>query len=181
MPIEDDKIAGKRSKNHERGDIYKVPASLTANLYYDLLTKEGGIIDCIKAKYRLPEGVNIIVQQDGATPHTGKDNLNKINEYCRNKQIPMEFIKQPAQSPDLNVNDLGLFHSLKSCVSKKLRTIKTIDSLKTTVQKEYELYNSSTILKIWDHLEFVYKQIRLYKGQNTYPTHRKIQQKSAKL
>ena len=120
--------------------------------------------------------MKIIVQQDGAPSHTGENNLQKINQYCIDNQIPIVFVTQPAQSPDLNINDLGLFHSLKTGASKKLRQIKTIQELKDLVIKTFENYDCSKVMNIWEHLKFVYEQIRKFNGQNTYPTHSKKRQ-----
>lgn len=53
---------------------------------------------------RLPKG----------TPYTGHDTPQKINETCREGRSIIKLVTQTAQSPDLNVNDLSFFASLKS-------------------------------------------------------------------
>ena len=53
------------------------------------------------------------MQQDGASPHTGKNNPEIINSAGMGRGWMVELVTQPAQSPDLNVNDLGVFASLK--------------------------------------------------------------------
>ena len=58
----------------------------------------------------------IRVQQDGATPHTGHDNPRKLNLAGKAGGWNIKLVTQPAQSPDLNINDLGFFSSLKSRV-----------------------------------------------------------------
>ena len=52
-------------------------------------------------------------EQDGATPHTGKDNPDILNSAGMGRGWLVELKTQPSQSPDLNVNDLGFFASLK--------------------------------------------------------------------
>ncbi|CAM9548185.1 unnamed protein product, partial [Laminaria digitata] len=47
-------------------------------------------------------------QQDGATPHTGKDNPEILNSAGMGRGWLVELKTQPLQSPDLNVNDLGI-------------------------------------------------------------------------
>ena len=60
----------------------------------------------------------VIVQQDGARPHTGKDVVNRLNELGAACSPRIVLRTQPAQSPDLNVNDLALFRALDVAVRK---------------------------------------------------------------
>ena len=48
----------------------------------------------------------------------------------------VELVTQPAQSPDLNVNDLGFFASLKSRVWGM--NASSIDELVETIFQQYE-------------------------------------------
>ncbi|CAN0312642.1 unnamed protein product, partial [Scytosiphon promiscuus] len=47
--------------------------------------------------------------QDGASPHTGKNNPEILNSAAMGRDWMVELVTQPAQSPDLNVKDLGFF------------------------------------------------------------------------
>lgn len=58
----------------------------------------------------------VVVQQDGASLHTGKNNPEILNSAGMGLGWLVELVTQPAQSPDLNINDLGFFSSLKSRV-----------------------------------------------------------------
>ena len=53
------------------------------------------------------------MQQDGASPHTGKKNPEILTSAGMGRGWMVELVTQPAQSPHLNVNDLGFFASLK--------------------------------------------------------------------
>jgi hypothetical protein len=44
-----------------------------------MMTKPGGVIPSIKKTMSHLKGSEIIVQHDGATPHTGDDNEAKLN------------------------------------------------------------------------------------------------------
>ena len=44
-----------------------------------------------------------------------------LNEYGATCSPPIEVVTQPAQSPDLNINDLAFFRAL-GCAVRKLRT-----------------------------------------------------------
>ncbi|CAN0246369.1 unnamed protein product, partial [Discosporangium mesarthrocarpum] len=52
------------------------------------------------------EGGEISVQQDDATPHTGKGNLEWLSEAGKRQGFHIKLCTQPAQSPDSNINDL---------------------------------------------------------------------------
>ena len=54
-------------------------------------------------------GKPVIVQQDGASPHVGKGNLEYLRQEGRENGWKIKVATQPAQSPGLNVNDFGLF------------------------------------------------------------------------
>jgi hypothetical protein len=47
-------------------------------------------------------------RRSGASPHVGKGNLEFFNVEGRKDGWKIQVITQPPQSPDLNVNDLGL-------------------------------------------------------------------------
>ena len=53
----------------------------------------------------------VIVHQDNALPHISSNDA-AFQTSCAQKQLKIELINQPAQLPDLNVNDLGLFCAL---------------------------------------------------------------------
>lgn len=55
------------------------------------------------------------IQQGGAIPHTG-EGTKKLKRARREEKREIKQVTQPAQSPDLNTNGLGLFASLKSRV-----------------------------------------------------------------
>jgi hypothetical protein len=59
------------------------------------------------------KGKEVIIQQDGASPHVGRGNIEYFNQEGRKDGWKIQVVTQPPQSPDLNVNDLGFFRSLK--------------------------------------------------------------------
>lgn len=67
----------------------------------------------VRRKMPWLRGEPVVIQCDGASPHTGKDNINQLNREGQKKGWDIRFVQQRAQSPDLNVNDLGFFRSLK--------------------------------------------------------------------
>ena len=71
--------------------------------------------------YPYPKFKKVVVQQDGASPHTGKDVVARLNAIGAELSPKLEVRTQPAQSPDMNVNDLALFRALDVLVRKMRR------------------------------------------------------------
>jgi hypothetical protein len=74
-------------------------------------------------KKKMPRNNNIILQQDGAAAHhlPEDDSLfkPKVEELFSDKNAVILYT-QPAQSQDLNVNDLGFFASLQSILLQNI-------------------------------------------------------------
>jgi len=49
-------------------------------LYYDTMTRKGGVFDTNKAKLLCLGGEEIVVQYDGAPSHRGKGNDTKLDD-----------------------------------------------------------------------------------------------------
>ena len=78
----------------------------------------------------------------------------------------VELVTQPAQSPDLNVNDLGFFASLKSRVWRM--NASSIDELVDPIFQQYEEYDSATLERVWQSLFKVYNQTVRKMGDNDF-------------
>ena len=78
----------------------------------------------------------------------------------------VELVTQPAQSPDLNVNDLGFFESLKSRVWEMNSS--SIDELVETIFQQYEEYDSATLERVLQSLFKVYNQTLRKMGDNDF-------------
>ena len=78
----------------------------------------------------------------------------------------VELVTQHAQSPDLNVNDLGFFASLKSRVWGM--NASSIDELVQTIFQQYEEYDGATLERVWQSLFKVYNQKIRKMGDNDF-------------
>ena len=78
----------------------------------------------------------------------------------------VELVTQPAQSPDLNINDLGFFASLKSRVWGM--NASTVDELVQTIFDQYEEYDGDTLERVWQSLFKVYNQTLSKLGDNDF-------------
>jgi hypothetical protein len=101
-----------RSANHALGDLKWTDFILDREGKKRMMI--GLMLPDIKKK--MPINNNIAVQQDGAKAHlpvNDPDFKTKVQELYGNEDA-VKLYTQPAQSPDLNVNDLGFFASLQS-------------------------------------------------------------------
>ena len=76
----------------------------------------------------------VILQQDGAGSHIKQDD-EEFKEAVEELGVNVRLLTQPAQSPDLNINDLGFFASLASLTKK--RKVKSEYELVKMVEEEF--------------------------------------------
>ncbi|CAM9320721.1 unnamed protein product [Discosporangium mesarthrocarpum] len=107
-PIADTVAAMRSRKNRNKGTMMLKPATINAERYKELMIDK--VIPEIKARMPRPPGHTIFVQQDGAKPHTGRGVMEAI-QAKEGDSIILET--QPANSPDLNVNNLIFFLSIQ--------------------------------------------------------------------
>jgi hypothetical protein len=148
---------------------------MDADLYYQFMTHsedEGddlnGVFARIKAKMPFLRGEHVIVQQDGARAHTGRGNVEKFNELGREGGWHIEVVTQPAQSPDLNINDLGFFRSMKTRVEALKARNPTLDTMMEGVEQAWEAFDAQTLERIWAHQLECYRRILIQEGGNYY-------------
>ena len=64
------KTAKKTSKNHKRDDVYGEDTTMTSELYFELM--RDSVFRAIVKAFAGTGIKTVVVQQDGARPHTGK-------------------------------------------------------------------------------------------------------------
>ena len=139
-------------------------------VYRALLLNE--VVPSIIAKWPTDEyedpNYTITIQQDGATSHITMDDI-PFEETLEEIGVPTGKIKlltQPANSPDLNLNDLGFFNSLQSAYYQNCpsNAIELIDMVRET----YEEYPVNKINRIWLTLQSCMNEIIKSNGGNQY-------------
>ena len=105
-----DKIAMRDSKHHTRCDVYKIDCDMNGDMFYRIVTEE--LLPNIREK--MIDFDVVYVQMDGVPPHIRRlKDLHEAGAERRQiggKQAPrVKFVQQPANSPDVNVNDLCFF------------------------------------------------------------------------
>ncbi|CAM9249417.1 unnamed protein product, partial [Discosporangium mesarthrocarpum] len=115
------------------------------------------VIPTIKAKMPRPPGRIIFVQQDGAKPHT------KRGAEAGNSIL---LGTQPFNSPDLNTNDLGFFHSIRQL--KENVGVTTAEGLVEATLEALDIYPHEALECVWHSLFAVYGEIMGSKGGISY-------------
>jgi len=109
----------------------------------------------------------IITQQDGAPTHINPGDhewMETLTEMGLDEKI--RLITQPANSPDLNINDLGFFNALQSmcyCTtpSNELELIEM-------VEQNYKDYPCNKINQIWVTTQTAFNNVLDNFGGNKY-------------
>ena len=145
---------------HDKDEVYSHDCNMDADLYRQFMTNEvalgdpfDGVFGKIKDKMPNARNINVVVRQDGATPHVGKGNLEYFNARGQLNGFNIVVVTQPSQSPDMNINDLGFFRSLKCRVAHAWTRDehKCLDAMMEKVESEWENYDYGTTERIWAH------------------------------
>lgn len=166
-PVGELSMYQRRSATHQRSDI------MWQNFNLDRDEYERMIIDLVlpDIKRKMPLNNNIILQQDGASAHLPADDPDfkaKVAELYGGNEDAVKLYTQPAQSPDLNVNDLGFFHSLQSIYYKK--SPKNSIELIEIVEEAFKAYPVNKLNRIWLTLQSCMNLIIEDRGDNKYKT-----------
>lgn len=160
--------AQRRSKNWAAGEEKEIDKPVTAEYYRELMQLK--ILPAIieHMPWAGTRGRTLVIQHDGAKPHTGKGNTahwpTMFAEQYPGRRI--EVVVQPAQSPDLNVLDLGFFSSLQRKVDES--DPDSLAALLTHVEECYWDYPTDTLERVWQLLFNVYNCILEEEGGNDY-------------
>lgn len=167
-PCVDRAPARRNSRNREAGTLVTSLKTLDANYYRELMTGPGGVFEKVKEKMPWMRGRPLFIQHDGAKPHNGNGNSAYFEEQGVIDGWNIQIVTQPAQSPDLNLLDLGFFASLKTRVSHLKIQANTIDDLIARVETAYHQYDRHTLDSIWAQLFSVYRSVIEVFGENSY-------------
>jgi hypothetical protein len=111
-------IDKRKSKKRNKGDEFEQDVTVDADKYVDVMTEQ--VLPDIRAK--MAHCDMVVVQHDGATPHTGQEAEERIRKAVNARRAPnIDLVLQPAQSPDLNVNDIGFAAFDQFCYASRSR------------------------------------------------------------
>jgi len=103
----------------------------------------------IEAKMPWLAGSSYFIQQDGARPHTATGTIEDLVAGCTGDGFVPIIVTQPPNSPDLNINDLGFFASLKVDVKRICTHCTSREEMMVNVMKAFEEYPREKIDGIW--------------------------------
>ncbi|CAM9316206.1 unnamed protein product [Discosporangium mesarthrocarpum] len=101
------------------------------------------VIPAIKARMPRPSGHTIFVQQDGAKLHTGGGPVEAIQAKAGDS---ITLDTQPANSPDLNVNNLEFFHSIQQL--KEDVGVSSPEDLAEATMEAFDVYPGDTRMSL---------------------------------
>ena len=116
----------------------------------------------------------IRIQMDNATPHISEDDPEWIAAKSR-WSFNIVLVRQPPQSPDCNVLDLGLWTSIQALQRKEpiIINARTEFELVRAVQKSFIKLPATTIDSCWETLTNILREIHANNGGNRFVTPRK--------
>jgi len=167
-PVAEKGVAKRSSVNRPAGAEVVNLLSMDADEFFEMMTMEGGVFDLIKQKMPWMRDEVLYVQYDGATPHTGKDNPFKLSCVANQDGWNIEMVAQPAQSPDLNLLNLGLFHSLQRRADEIRQGGQDVNGIMERTERAFEDYDSQKIVNVEAVLCEVYRQVLRSGGGNQY-------------
>jgi hypothetical protein len=158
----------RNSKNRDAGTPVWKDISVTADSYREMIIKDTGLLEAIKVKLPWAKDTEIIVRHDGAKPHTGWGNEAFFNQQGTLDGWNIKFERQPAQSPDMNWNDLCFFASLQKNAHNLKGYKKDIPSLIKAVEQAYEEYDEDILVRVHALQLQIYREILKCGGGNHY-------------
>ena len=112
-PIGDWELAKHKSKNRPKGTLVWKNKAVTKEVYRELLISK--LLPAIMEKWPWTDRLSrkIFMQQDGAKSHICENN-NEFNNALAEQDINGELYTQVANSPDVNLLNLGFSWAIQS-------------------------------------------------------------------
>ncbi|XP_025876903.2 uncharacterized protein [Oryza sativa Japonica Group] len=158
--------AAKRSSvNRPAGTIEMKPIeSITKEVIRSFMIEK--VLPAVRAKWpREDAGKPIYIQQDNARPHIAPDD-RMFCEAAKQDGFNIKLVCQPANSPDLNVLDLGFFNSIQSIQYKSAST--TTEELVAAIDRAFEDYPVRLSNRIFLSLHACMREVIEVLGDNSY-------------
>jgi hypothetical protein len=131
--------AKRASKLRAAGTLCWKNIGVNANVFREMMMDE--VVPAIMARWPESEwnrnGFKIKVQQDGASSHINVNGNDPWHEFIEEMGLENKIFlyNQPAQSPDLNINDLGFFRAIEAIYKKECP--RTYDDIIAMAKRAY--------------------------------------------
>ena len=155
--------AKKASKNRPKGTLELKSVNITKPVYRDMLI--GKVLPAIRERWPDGNSEELIIQQDNARPHIDPDDRHFLAEASK-FGFRIRLQPQPPNSPDMNVCDLGFFHSIQS--KQHENSSNSIQELRDAVIKAFWEMPPYFLLKVWISLQQCMIETLKCDGNNTY-------------
>jgi hypothetical protein len=163
-----ERVYTRRSCAFWKGTRIQINKNVDAEFYHNLFAQEGGVYDMIEAKMPWLRGQTYFIQQDGARPHTAVGSIEDlIAAGTGDGWVPI-IVTQPPNSPDLNINDLGFFASLKTNVRLICSHCTSREEMMANVLKAFDEYPADKLDGIWACYYNNLRSVMACKGGNDY-------------
>ena len=161
-----------QGKTYLAGEHRLADCEMDGDLFATMLKEK--VIPAIRAK--MSSAKNVGLQMDNAGGHGMKTIANKIADalparvHRGKQQGPNIILKdQPAQSPDTNVCDLGLFRSVDSQIPNKRPY--QLDEFEEMVVAAHRNYPDKLVTALFETKAAVCAKILVADGDNMYDLH----------
>lgn len=161
------------SKNRPAGAPVFEDTTMSAKIFYELCrTKVFPQIAATfwwKRRGEAEEGP-VTWQVDGASPHTGKGNIKRLNDLGAMFDPKIIVVLQPARSPDTQVHDIAIFPSMsaRSHRIQKHNSFFDKDALYEAVLDVWDNYDAPTIERAWQDRALLFDEIIRTNGDNEF-------------
>lgn len=156
--------AKRRSRNRGRGTEITKPIKVDRTTMRSYLINK--VLRAIVERWpREHAGKIIWIQQDNAPSHVPINDKEFATAVAKTG-LDIRLINQPANSPDLNVLDLGFFASLQSLAYDGVS--RNLDDLIENVQREFDNYDPATLNKVFLTLQGCMIEVMKDGGGNRY-------------
>jgi hypothetical protein len=143
--------AKRASKLRAAGTLCWRNTQVNANVYRDMMIDE--LVPAIMERWPQYEwndnNFQIKIQQDGASSHINIGGNDPWYDFLEEIELNNKIIlyNQPANSPDLNINDLGFFRAIESVYKRECP--RTYTDIINMVVKAYWDYPREKLNRLW--------------------------------
>ncbi|ETW05997.1 hypothetical protein H310_03616 [Aphanomyces invadans] len=149
------------SRNRQAGTLVTTLVNVDGPTYRDYLVNK--VVPAIKAKFP-SMSKRVVLQHDNATPHGSIDEATLALMSTDGWQFVVR--RQPPNSPDLNVLDLGFFASIQSLQYKTIS--RSVDEVIASTLMAFETLSDEKLAKVFLTLQAVMRLVLEHRGNNNF-------------
>jgi hypothetical protein len=150
--ISEEKTAKRKSKNHAKGDVYRVPATMNAAYFERVMRDCGRAIRARYAELGFPNR-RVKLQIDSAGGHgmaRGVKVFTALKEMM-DRDYNVELVQQPGNSPMTNILDLTIWQAVQLEVDNmRKETRHQVDALVETCDKAWDKMPTVKVLRAFE-------------------------------